>query len=132
MDITQSNVCLFCPSAVQAEIVHAPFTDEWIWKSFLGWPKPHCLDYHDEDVSWAKFKLQPFQEDDEMEDDSADLTEQDVFEMEVPAASLIAIKALKQIKTKLKTAGKWDSSQALGPFQNASLFPAEQIFHRQG
>lgn len=50
--------------------------------------------------------MQPFQEDDEMEDDSADLTEQDVFEMEVPAASLIAIKALKQIKTKLKTAGK--------------------------
>lgn len=49
---------------------------------------------------------EPFQEDDEMEDDSADLTEQDVFEMEVPAASLIAIKALKQIKTKLKTAGK--------------------------
>ena len=39
-----------------------------------------------------------------MGEEGTDIADQDVFEMEVPAASLIAIKGLKHIKT--KTSGK--------------------------
>lgn len=45
--------------------------------------------------------MQPFQEDDEMGEEGMELADQDVFELEVPAASLICLRGLRQIQTKI-------------------------------
>ena len=53
----------------------------------------HCVAKHSN-------SMQPFQEDEEMAEGGTELADQDVFEIEVPSASIIAVKGLKQIRTK--------------------------------